>query len=108
MKARFEKINEPGDNSYKYFSYEIDTFNVPFHYHPEYELTYIASSHGVRYIGNNVSGFSENDLVLIGPNVPHCGKNISKQEEKASAVVFHWKEDLLGEGWVRKKEFKDI
>ncbi|HEV8081698.1 MAG TPA: AraC family transcriptional regulator [Chitinophagaceae bacterium] len=108
MKAKFEMIIQPEANSYKAYAYEKKEFDTPFHYHPEYELTYILSSHGMRYVGNDVSGFQQNDLVLLGPNLPHCWKNISPQKEKAGAIVFHWGNDLLGEHWIEKKEFKYI
>lgn len=42
-----------------------------FHAHPEFELTYILEGHGKRIIGNNVSSYSEGDMVFIGSNVPH-------------------------------------
>ena len=86
----------------------MDQFDAPWHYHPEYELTYILSSTGLRYTGNRFETFGPGDLVLLGPNLPHCWKNIGPQKEKAGAVVIHWREDLLGEGWLDKKEFEAV
>lgn len=42
-----------------------------FHAHPEFELTYILKGHGERIIGNNLSSYSEGDMVFLGSNVPH-------------------------------------
>ena len=41
------------------------------HVHPELELTYVESSYGVRFIGDNISDFREIDLVLTGSMLPH-------------------------------------
>jgi AraC-like DNA-binding protein len=108
MKALYEKIIPLAANSFKAYAYEKQEFDNPWHYHPEYELTYIVSSHGVRYTGNHFENFMKDDFVLLGPNVPHCWKNTGSQNEKASAIVFHWDDNLLGTGWTDKREFQAI
>jgi AraC-like DNA-binding protein len=108
VKASYEKIIPLEANSFKAYAYEKPEFDAPWHYHPEYELTYIVSSHGVRYTGNHFENFTPDDLVLLGPNVPHCWKNTGAQLQKASAIVFHWDNNLLGTGWTEKPEFDRI
>lgn len=108
MKALYEKIIPLGSSSFKAYSYEMEEFDNPWHYHPEYELTYILSSQGVRYTGNSFENFKENDFVLLGPNLPHCWKNTGTQTHKAGAIVIHWNTDLLGKEWVEKREFQTI
>jgi AraC-like DNA-binding protein len=90
------------------YSYEKQEFDAPWHYHPEYELTYILSSRGVRYVGSSVENFEEHDLVLLGPNLPHCWKNTGNDNGMASAVVVHWSEDLLSEEWLGRVEFAGV
>ncbi len=108
MKASYEKIFPLDSSSFHIHSYEKEEFDAPWHYHPEYELTYILTSKGMRYVGNHFENFMEDDLVLIGSNLPHCWKNSGKQSTKASAVVIQWKEDLLGKDWLHKNEFESI
>jgi AraC-like DNA-binding protein len=108
MKAQFEAISPLVTTSLNAFYQEKKEFDVPFHYHPEYELTLIISSRGIRYVGNHFGDFRENDLVFLGPNLPHCWKNTEDQPDPASAIVIQWKENLLGEGWIDSKEFKYI
>lgn len=107
MKVHFESIIPPESNSFKVFEYSKKAFDSPWHYHPEYELTFILSSQGVRYVGNNIENFYRNDLVLVGPNLPHCWKN-SNNDQMASAIVIQWKDNLLGHALTENTEFKSI
>lgn len=107
MKAQYEKIERQEFHSIRAYSYEKSEFDTPWHYHPEYELTYILSGKGIRYVGNGFEYFEENDLVLLGPNLPHCWRNVGVQPGNSSAIVVHWESDLL-KGWLEKQEFNPI
>jgi AraC-like DNA-binding protein/mannose-6-phosphate isomerase-like protein (cupin superfamily) len=96
MKAQYEKIEPSEFTSFKAYSYEKAEFDTPWHYHPQFELTYILSGRGIRYVGNGFEYFEEGDLVLLGPNLPHCWKNTGKQRGKSGAIVVHWDNNLLG------------
>ena len=108
MKAQFEKITTLRENSFKALSYEDRQFDAPWHYHPELELTYIASSNGLRYVGDSMQKFEERDLVLLGPDLPHCWKNTEPAGCIAKSIVIQWKEDFLGKDWLQKPEFSAI
>jgi len=83
-------------------------FDYPWHYHPEYELTYIIKSHGIRYVGNNIENFFDDDLVLVGSNLPHCWINSPDQQEPAMAIVIYLKEEFLDNTWIHSCEFEGI
>jgi AraC-like DNA-binding protein len=108
MKARYEPIISLGPSSFNVAIQEKKEFDYPWHYHPEYELTYILSSHGGRYVGNSIENFEKDDLVLLGPNLPHCWKNIGHQQNPASAIVVQWKEEFIGREWINAREFDAI
>lgn len=108
MKAHYEKIESHDDRSFNAYSYEKVEFDSPWHYHPEFELTCILSGRGVRYVGHGFENFEENDLVLVGPNLPHCWRNTGAQLGPSSAIVVHWSGDLLGKDWLATKEFRSI
>jgi len=108
MKALYERILPQESSSFNAFGYELEEFDNPWHYHPEYELTYILSSRGVRYTGNSFENFEENDFVLLGPNLPHCWKNTGIQTGNSSAIVIQWDENLLGSNWMKHHEFRAI
>ena len=90
------------------FTYLGSKFNAPWHFHPEFELTYIAKSNGMRYVGDSVLEFEKGDLVLLGPNLPHCWKNTNDNEVESKSIVLQWREDFIGEGWLTRTEFSDI
>lgn len=108
MKAQFEVFKPLPESSFRVFGYELSEFDAPWHYHPEYELTVILKSQGIRYVGNNMEAFEAGDLVLLGPNLPHCWKNTPESTGPASSIVAQWPEQLLGEGWLEVAEFKSI
>lgn len=108
MKAQFEAFTPLPESSFRIFGYEVAEFDAPWHYHPEYELTVILDSRGIRYVGNSMESFEAGDLVLLGPNLPHCWKNTSDHAGYASSIVAQWPEQLLGNGWLNVPELKSV
>jgi AraC-like DNA-binding protein len=72
MKPFFEKIPKPPAHSFYVKRETVLTLDMPFHYHPEFELTLTENGNGKRFIGNSVEQYGEGDLVFIGKNLPHC------------------------------------
>ncbi|SFF67593.1 AraC-type DNA-binding protein [Salegentibacter agarivorans] len=108
MKAQFEKVTSSRNSSFNAFIYSDESFNAPYHFHPEYELTYILEGEGTRHVGNSVQQFEAGDFVLLGSNLPHCWKNSPSYNGDAKSLVFQWDDDLLGDGWLEKNEFRGI
>ena len=81
-------------------------FNFPWHYHPEFELTFIPNSLGIRYVGNNIENFGENDLVLLGSNLPHCWINTADELGPSGAIVIYLNNDLVK--WLSAEQFDAI
>ncbi|GEC72470.1 transcriptional regulator, AraC family [Flavobacterium flevense] len=108
MKAKFEKIPIPNNNSFHAFMFENEDFDAPWHFHPEYELTYIIKGKGIRYVGNSIENFEEGDLVLLGTNLPHCWKNTNPDIKPVKSIVMQFNENILGDGWLEKNEFRSI
>lgn len=108
MKAEFEKIASPADHSFNSFIYNNKRFTAPWHFHPEFELTYIVKGKGIRYVGNSIQKFEEGDFVLLGQDIPHCWKNTDDNVEHVQSIIFQWDEELLGKDWIEKQEFSNI
>ena len=57
------------------FSRTKTEFDFPLHYHEEYEINLIINAKGAkRIIGDHISEIDDLELVLVGPNLPHCWK----------------------------------
>jgi AraC-like DNA-binding protein len=54
---------------------DYDHFTYPWHFHGEYEIVYVLKSTGMRFTGNSVETFSENDLTFHGSFLPHMYRN---------------------------------
>ncbi|MEO7310276.1 MAG: AraC family transcriptional regulator [Chitinophagaceae bacterium] len=65
------------------------SFSTEFHFHDECQLAWIIKGSGKRIIGDSVDHFEENELVFIGPNIPHVWYNsefADTQNKKTEAV----------------------
>ena len=67
----FEKVPVQTDSSFAVERVTAPNITCAYHYHPEPELTFIASGSGRVLIGTEWLTFSSGDLSLIGSNVPH-------------------------------------
>lgn len=88
-------------------------FLKTWHYHPELELVTVLKSKGTRFIGDSIKKFQPKDIVLIGKNLPHMWLNDPKYFKDdptliAEAVSIHFKEDFLGETFLRLPEIQPI
>lgn len=87
----------------------IKQFEYPWHCHEEYELTYIPTGRGLRYVGNSVESFYDHDLVLIGSNIPHCWVHENNSIiNSANAIVIYFKLNFLDITWMQSNEFETI
>ncbi len=107
MKAQLKQVTTSPNNSFKVKKFEEKKFEAEWHFHPQYELTFMIQSTGIRYVGDSMQPFERGDLVLVGKNVPHSWKTIDATNEQVKCVVIQWDEDLL-KHWVDKPEFTSI
>ncbi|SDD55344.1 Cupin domain-containing protein [Dyadobacter soli] len=105
VKPTLEPLSCQSENTLLVRIFEQDEFHSPYHFHPEIELTAILKGEGNRFVGNNMSAYGTNDLVLIGPNLPHCWKNTSRGETiNARSVVVQFDKSLFGDGFFEKHQ----
>lgn len=91
MKAQLEDIpSKQGGASFYQTEISVPAFEFKWHYHPEYELTYILKGNGYRVVGNSQEQFSTGDLVLLGSKLPHTwwGKNEDGSPSQAIVIQF--------------------
>jgi len=107
MKPHYKPIPSESKLFKVEFQETIKEFYYPWHYHPELELAYVLSGQGVRYVGNSIENFYQDDLVLLGSNLPHTW-NTAEQEQPVTAIVIYLKEEFLDKTWMQSIEFEAI
>lgn len=116
MKAIEQRLPLDFDKSFTVFRETGTYFPCPWHYHPEYELVLIIKSTGRRMVGDHIGYFDEDDLVFLGPGMPHVWVNDEqfingKAPYPADAIVIHFLDSFLGEKFLSIPEmesFKNI
>lgn len=94
----FESVTIPDGQSCLIHDRRLPEFAFNWHYHPEYELTLTLGSHGTRFVGGDVSPYAEDDLALIGPNVPHAWQSHRLAEDaREHRAIVCW----FTENWIR-------
>ena len=83
------------------------------HYHQEFELVVILKSSGACFIGDSINEFSENDVYLVGKNLPHMWLNEeayfkNNRSLKAKAIAIHFSENFLGDHFFNTPEMIHI
>lgn len=108
MEFVFEKIFVPNKNSFISRKLPLPT-NARIHSHKNFELNYITSGIGRRIVGDNISGFEKGDLVLLGPNIPHCWEVLdSENNEKPSCIVTHFSENIINSDFFKMPELEEV
>lgn len=98
MQPWFEAVTIPDGQSCLIYDRRLPEFAFNWHYHPEYELTLTLGSHGTRFVGGDVAPYSDGDLALIGPNLPHAWQShrLAEGAGEHRAIVC-W----FTENWIR-------
>jgi len=110
------KNNDTFDNKrLNIYKKDDPCLDAEWHYHVEYEIIYISSSFGIRFVGDSVSPFNPGDLVLVGSYLPHLWRNNMAyygqkdlQEIKVETIITKFTKDFIGEDTFSNPEFSDI
>ena len=107
MKPEYEIITEPPERSFtakvvKRTSRPL--LSQAWHFHPEIEICFTVKSNGRRFVGNQISDYLENDLVMFGSNLPHGFTT----EVFSSQVVIQMTHNFLGEAFINSPEMRSI
>lgn len=103
-----EKIFVPSNHSFISRKLPLSS-NARIHSHKNYELNYITSGSGRRIVGDNISGFEKGDLVLMGPDLPHCWEVLDTEgDEKPASIVTHFSENITESDFFRMPELEKV
>jgi AraC-like DNA-binding protein len=68
-------------------------------------------SHGKLFIGNSITNFTDEELYLFAPGLPHCffnSRGYDKGNELAHAIVIQFRKDFLGNTFFEKTEVTNL
>ncbi|MFE3871664.1 AraC family transcriptional regulator [Flavobacterium sp. ZS1P70] len=107
MKIVFEDIKRLAGSSFRILvNPKLNDFYY-WHFHPEFELTFIVAPNGTRRVGNHVGDFEGSDLVFIGSNIPHLNFDYGIKTEYEK-VVLQIKEDFFKNDFITTPELASI
>lgn len=113
MKPLFHKVPIKIQSSFSIRKDIANNFGNIWHYHPELELHFVKRGKGVRFIGSNISNFSEGEMILLGQNLPHtwrCNEEYYQEEpdKKVEANIIHFLPNCLGNDFLSLPEAHQI
>ena len=83
------------------------------HYHQEFELSFITEGSGSRIVGDSVEEFHPGDLIFIGPRIPHVWFSEAPVLNQHSgrtleSVYLLFNQEILPEGLTSLPEFEQV
>ena len=107
MKASLFRVTPTEQASFRCVRVHEKKLGVPWHFHPEYQLTLVMAGSGQRIVGDSIAPVVPGDLTLLGSNVPHAwdvdhviakhaGGGAKRQRNRVDAVVVQFRAEFLG------------
>ncbi|WP_025762634.1 AraC family transcriptional regulator [Dyadobacter tibetensis] len=97
MKPHFHRVPIKSQNSFSIRHEKNSGFGTVWHYHPELELHFLVKGRGVRFIGDDISNFSDGELILLGENLPHTWRvEEGSDKSEIELIIIHFLPDCLG------------
>lgn len=113
MIAQLFKVHEIPGYSFNTRHDIVSYFYNQWHYHPEIELVHIVRGTGSRFIGDSVDSFKDNDLILIGANLPHLFRSDESYYQnapglQAESYTIHFLPEIFGRSFLGIAENRPI
>ncbi|WP_396600892.1 AraC family transcriptional regulator [Algibacter sp. R77976] len=108
MKIHPFKIPKP-ENSALIYQEDIEAvFYDKLHQHNEIQLSFIEKGNGTLLVGNNISSYVENDIFIIGSNLPHAFKSDKHGVTESRMLSLFFTESSFGDTFFELSEFTEL
>jgi len=95
------------NTSFNIYEADVTPQSAQVHSHNNYELNYVKSGWGKRFVGDFFSSYESGDLVLLGPNLPHCWEgDISEGNDYPKNIAIRFSENFFDDILTRFPELK--
>jgi len=112
MTAHLEKIRLKDDESFFIGVFQDNLEQITWHYHNNYEISFITEGSGKRIVADSIEDFYPGDLVFIGPNLPHVWisdkSNIGPSSRTLEMVFLQFTSQTLSAQMLELPEFRNI
>ena len=108
MRAKQLFVQRSAEASFAVRQDEVRNTKNWWHFHGEIELIGFHQGSGLQFVGDSISRFEAGDVVMVGPNLPHCWRydevTASIQQGGAYSTAVHFQPGLLGEVFMKLPE----
>lgn len=81
-------------------------FDYQMHFHSDYELNLVLNASGKRLVGDSLENFGDEELILLGPNIPHAWK--APTDEKTHVITLQFQDKILHSFLLEKRLFSSV
>lgn len=108
MSTFYHEITPLTENDcFMVFDRHKEVFDFPIHYHEEFELTFIENAKGIkRVVGDHMEAIEDQELVLVGSNLPHGWTGKSPHVVHEITIQFH--KDLFHEKFLNRNQLSFV
>ncbi|MEN8157576.1 MAG: AraC family transcriptional regulator [Bacteroidota bacterium] len=113
MKELLEEIKLNPEESFYIGVFQDHIDKSSWHYHQEFELSFITEGSGKRIVGDSVEGFHPGDLIFIGSRIPHVWFSESSHRRQHTgrtleSVYMLFNQDILPDPITSLPEFEYV
>ncbi|ADY31048.1 AraC family transcriptional regulator [Cellulophaga lytica] len=108
MKVLPFKIPKPDNNSLIYQEDIELVFYDKLHQHDEIQISFIEKGSGSLLVGDRISSYSENDLFVIGSNLPHAFKSDKNAVIHSKMLSLFFTASSFGDSFFELNELAEI
>lgn len=108
MKVLPFKISKPENEGLIYQEDKEPIFYNKYHQHKEIQISFILNGEGTLMIGDSITDFKPNDIIVIGSNLPHVFNSDLKDGEDSFMLSLFFSLDSFGTDFFKLNEFNSI
>lgn len=102
--AALYRVEPPREASLRCVRVRERKLGVPWHFHPEYQLTLLVAGSGQRVVGDSIAAVKAGDLTLLGPGLPHfwdvdlpADRRAGRGRQRIDAIIVQFDRGAFGE-----------
>ncbi|TRZ43515.1 AraC family transcriptional regulator [Robertkochia solimangrovi] len=108
MKVLPFKIPKQEQQSLVYQEDRVDVFYDQLHQHEEIQISYIVKGYGSIIVGDTISSYEPNDVLVIGGNVPHVFKSDPDMSPDSVMLTLFFTRNSFGRDFFNSPELREM